>query len=1537
MTDRRAVLLGAALVTVIMALSSMGLVSAYQAHSVLVGDQSAPAATPPGHSLPARPTGSGPFAIPSERDSGAPIVPSSGAGSSDPNLPYGIAQAEREIASHQVNPASVLLPRAPTGAVHAPNGPITGPSYPSLPAPMGLADLGQSGSGPYEYNTSSFVASLNVTSFQDYNPGYSGWGAAPNWMTFQLNTVTVNTSYPGAANGSFWIQNVVHFNGTSLQFEDNIWNFSSPAACLGAGTLLNYSGSQDGCFYYVYGPTYQITYPFALSLYNNVTISNWGPTPVPDVFFNYSLSFGSSYYQGAFDNVTFNGTASSSAPPLFEVNGFNYNPLGYLFYDAEIILGGNGGGANAVIAQLAASANLDFWNATNLSYSTVPAAYDYGEDTGETSIGVAASWILGPTELLNQGPSMLYGLWGTTNSSFGPAAQNGQFDLSVSGLPIYSFGFATNATSWDTTGTLNDSYWPAAVDGTMLTALPPPYAGDGYVLDAFANGYDPKEVSLPSGGGATVVSLTRDATNFDTPVYLSTDAQVTSFGTSGVPGVAYSDYGDLWINNTQSAVASPFNLVNDFLFPSFVLFAALNLTDNVTVDHFSIASSSSTYYGSRGSFTSPGWSQGYYFNFGSGIFNVTNVTVPGNSTLYYVDQSYPLGAVEFWSTTGGESASNVVTAGDVFGVDDFYSNDVSLVNITSETGANAAYVQDADGVYAAFVTANGTDLNNVPSYGVILDGVDDAYIYATNATNGGLGIYMEYVEGFYILGLNVTGGSIGLEMIQAGYGDIDNLYVNSSYGVYADAWYYVGTDHWTFTNGATAGELYYGSADEVLYNVTVSDSTGLYLWVAANLSAYFVTATGPGTIGLEVVDGFDTFYSNLSASDQAIGVATEGEEGFYTTNVTAENITSTMGALGFGVVDGVNINVTNVSASDKGLGALVESSENATVENATTTNVGVAVGVIDDDDVYVLNVNSTSAVPGPEYFTGTVFNNVPNAAVVVMNTGFISVIGVTAYNSGYGVYINGSGYLYVDHLASWNAQVGIQYNGGGYADLDQAFLFGSQVGVDLTNTTQVYLEANTVEASVGYGISITYSSNDTVAANNFVANNGASTDGTFSSAHVQANVMASSDIWFNYSAGAGNYWSDWSSGVYAIAPGFADNSPVAAFLTNWLEFDETGLPAGTVWGFTLDTISYTTSAPLVFIPSWSLGDPTLGYVVNAPFGYTPTPGSGTLPYTGTNVTVTISFVPTPYTVTFDETGLVAGTSWSVTFDGATQSGIPTSFVFHTIDGTYSYSIGAIAGYTITPNGGSVTVSGSDLTVDITFAPVTYPVTFLESGLSPGTSWSVTLGTSTLTSTTSSIQFSAPNGTDSFEITAVAGYTANVTHGTVFVNAAATSVSILFTAVIPVTYSVTFTETGLTSGSWSVTLAGNTETEAAGTAIVFTGLSNNTYTYTIGAVSGYTSSPTSSAVIVDGNSPTVQVAFSAVTTTSPGPSGSSGLTTLDWGIIGLVIVLIIVGLLLALARRGRGGDASSAGTNSSPVKPWEESSSGNAPQDPSEDM
>ena len=256
-----------------------------------------------------------------------------------------------------------------------------------------------------------------------------------------------------------------------------------------------------------------------------------------------------------------------------------------------------------------------------------------------------------------------------------------------------------------------------------------------------------------------------------------------------------------------------------------------------------------------------------------------------------------------------------------------------------------------------------------------------------------------------------------------------------------------------------------------------------------------------------------------------------------------------------------------------------------------------------------------------------------------------------------------------------------------------------------------------------------------------------------------------------------------------------------------------------------------------------------------------------------------------YTVTFTESGLPSGTSWSVTLAGSTQSSTTTTVTFSEKNGTYAYSIGAVTGYAPSPLSGSVTVAGAAAAETITFA-VGYTVTFTESGLPSGTMWSVTLNGATLSSTTTSIVFTEANGKYTYTVGSVTGYTASPASGSVTVASAAQSVTITFTTSVPGEYPVTFTESGLPGGtSWSVTLAGSMQTSTTST-ITFNE-KNGTSAYTVGSVTGYTASPSSGNVTVIGAAVGVTVTFTK-TTNFGGPQYAvtfeqTGLPSTDiWG-------------------------------------------------------
>ena len=131
-------------------------------------------------------------------------------------------------------------------------------------------------------------------------------------------------------------------------------------------------------------------------------------------------------------------------------------------------------------------------------------------------------------------------------------------------------------------------------------------------------------------------------------------------------------------------------------------------------------------------------------------------------------------------------------------------------------------------------------------------------------------------------------------------------------------------------------------------------------------------------------------------------------------------------------------------------------------------------------------------------------------------------------------------------------------------------------------------------------------------------------------------------------------------------------------------------------------------------------------------------------YKNTQETAVFSASGVP--VTFHETGLPTGQSWSVVFGGKTNSSTGTDIGFQVQPGTYSYSISGTGGYSAYPETGSLDVISSD-TVKVSFIPPGYfALLFKEFGLPTGTQWWVQVDGTQLLGTSSTLQIILPTGT-----------------------------------------------------------------------------------------------------------------------------------------------------------------------------------------------
>jgi hypothetical protein len=411
------------------------------------------------------------------------------------------------------------------------------------------------------------------------------------------------------------------------------------------------------------------------------------------------------------------------------------------------------------------------------------------------------------------------------------------------------------------------------------------------------------------------------------------------------------------------------------------------------------------------------------------------------------------------------------------------------------------------------------------------------------------------------------------------------------------------------------------------------------------------------------------------------------------------------------------------------------------------------------------------------------------------------------------------------------APYAVLLNGTEDSTIGQLGAFEDGLGVAMNGTSGNGITASTFVSDIGYGVATTGSNGDHVWDNSFVDDNGAGAN--FSSAHVQASVTDGLE-YFNEST-TGNYWADWhnySGGV--LAP--------------------------------------------YFVGSGSYDDHPLGSPANN------------------------------FAITFEETGLPTGGYWSVNLNGVENASTGPTIGFEEENGTYSYTVSPVPGYVGNRTSGSVTVAGADRVVSIGFSvptPAQYAVTFTESGLPGGANWNVTFEGTGRSATTAAIVFSATNGSNlAWSVTPVPGYTVAPAAGTLNVTGSPVGQTITFTAIPLRSYAATFTESGLPTGTeWSVTLGGTPHSSSTST-ITFT-LSNGTYAYSVGAVTGYVSSAPGPSVTVNGANLAVSIPFTGTGGGSTGGTGSGGgFTPIDWALVGVAVAFVAVGLGGLLLSRSR---------------------------------
>ncbi|MHB1621855.1 MAG: InlB B-repeat-containing protein [Cuniculiplasma sp.] len=373
-------------------------------------------------------------------------------------------------------------------------------------------------------------------------------------------------------------------------------------------------------------------------------------------------------------------------------------------------------------------------------------------------------------------------------------------------------------------------------------------------------------------------------------------------------------------------------------------------------------------------------------------------------------------------------------------------------------------------------------------------------------------------------------------------------------------------------------------------------------------------------------------------------------------------------------------------------------------------------------------------------------------------------------------------------------------------------------------------------------------------------------------------VSTTDKEYFN-SPGRGTFSIDW-----------ADHSNIQvnfSLHTDSVIFSQSTLPRGMMWyvNVTDSTGHEITNSSTTSTITFNLSNDTYTYTIASENKvFKPSPSSGNFTVSGFPVPKTINFLLVTYSIAFKETGLPSGIVWYVNVTNSTGyvfhgSSITSTITFNLINGTYTFENSTSNKiYAPSSYSGSLTVNGASLNLNtVTFSPVIYKVTFTETGLPTSSIWYVNITGHYSGAITGSTYFvMLKNGTYAYTIqTNNKIYEPSPSSGSVPVNGGAKSVSVAFSLV---KYAVTFTETGLPSGTtWYVNLSNGQSFSGTGTSYSFS-LINGTYSYSI-ASSNKLWSSSGSGFTVNGKALPETVTFSlvkyAVTFTESGiPTGTT---------------------------------------------------------------
>jgi hypothetical protein len=786
------------------------------------------------------------------------------------------------------------------------------------------------------------------------------------------------------------------------------------------------------------------------------------------------------------------------------------------------------------------------------------------------------------------------------------------------------------------------------------------------------------------------------------------------------------------------------------------------------------------------------------------VYRTDGIRVQGNNLSAPVSGN----AVLFSLVSSGNLSDNNLT-GAAAPVEFDSVVDVAVSNNRMDNGIYTGYaVFSSTRVTISDSTATGSVYQGILLYADV-----DSTLRQVDVSGGALGVYIDLCSGVLVDGSRLGSGVLGMDIIQSvNISVVGSDLVNPNDGIHASDSSRILVLDSNLSRANTMLALSGGTHD-VRVEASDLDQAQIEAVTLDNVSQITISnstirRSADAAIIATTTEELAVTGSNLSGSPTAPGfrgIVTHDDSGIDLTNdsiawTSAPFVDIHSKGIRISSVDFAHATGTDAVALTDDLDVAIRSSDFTSVaatgiDAFGVTDLSVTDSIFDGAGSNGVQASSISRMS----LTDNSFDRVGSNGLYLLDGFGVVASGNSANGADFGFFLVGGGDItlaanVVERAGSSSVSavsvVGLNITGNDFSNDSEP----GTIAIYVNPVQGISITGNTLRND-DLAVALEGSTTATVIANQFLQDNRSIWIEGIVNALVYHNDFVNDGAWTLSDTGTvrwddgypsgGNFWSNYSgpdllggSGQNVTGADGLGDLPMSLLLgdvdrypltTPWVQhlvmFVQHGLPMGLAWGIAVNGNDRSTQSGSIVVEAVSGVASSFNYTVDPVAGYSSSPSQGAGVLGEGAVLVAIDFQSNPpnrtgpghYEVRFHETGLPNGTEWSVTFNGSLASTSNDTAIFVAINGSYAFAVGAIAGYSIRPSSGAVTVAGTPVPVEITFTVVTYRVTVSESGLPAGTVWGLVVDGASSNNSEESQLLSLANGTYAVAPGGVVGY------------------------------------------------------------------------------------------------------------------------------------------------------------------------------------